>query len=99
MSMARLWQYAFWGEKPATPAAYPILARRRSQWLILSPIAVLITLSLSIGLFTEPFFQLSRMAAEQVMDRQGYIDAVNLSADIVINPVAGAAQSTDSHAP
>jgi multicomponent Na+:H+ antiporter subunit D len=99
MSMARLWQYGFWGEKPAIPSPYPILASRRSQWLILSPIAFLIVLSLSIGLFTEPFFQLSRVAAEQVMDRQGYIEAVNIPADIAIDPVVGAAQSPDRHAP
>jgi multicomponent Na+:H+ antiporter subunit D len=82
MSMARLWQYGFWGEKPTEPPPHPILAKRRSQWLVLSPIAVLIALSLSIGIFTEPFFQLSSIAAEQVMDRQGYIDAVNIPADL-----------------
>ncbi|MBX3001116.1 MAG: hypothetical protein KF893_21515 [Caldilineaceae bacterium] len=95
MSMARLWQYSFWGEKPATPAPYPILTRRRSQWLILGPIALLMALSLSIGIFTEPFFQLSRVAAEQVMDRQGYIDAVNIPADLFTQGL----RSTTHHAP
>jgi multicomponent Na+:H+ antiporter subunit D len=95
MSMARLWQYSFWGEKPATPAPYPILASRASQWLILGPIALLIALSLSIGIFTEPFFQLSRIAAEQVMERQGYIDAVNIPADLFTQEL----QSSTHHAP
>ena len=45
--------------------------------LTLAPIAVLVTLSLSIGLFAGPVFKWSQVAALQVLDREGYIAAVN----------------------
>lgn len=77
MSMARLWQLAFWGA-PTEPI-YPTapLARRRTRWLTLAPIAVLVTLSLSIGIFSGPVFRWSDIAAQQMLDRAGYIEAVN----------------------
>ncbi len=80
MSMARLWQYGFWGTAETAAPARTILATRSRQWLILTPIAVLITLSLSIGLFAEPVLRMSSIAAEQVMDREGYIRAVGIDA-------------------
>jgi len=76
VSMARLWQYGFWGKKQETPGAPSVLESRKNQWLILAPIALLVGLSLSIGLFGERFFQLSTTAAQQALDRQGYIAAV-----------------------
>lgn len=78
MSMLRLWQTAFWGypgqheEKIASAQLTP--AR---QWLALTPIALLIALSLAIGILTAPFLRISNVAAMQVMDRDGYIQAVN----------------------
>ncbi len=83
MSMARLWQTAFWGE-PTEPI-YPTapLAQKRTRWLTLAPIAVLVALSLSIGIFGGPVFRWSNIAAQQVLDRDGYIDAVNPTDEIV----------------
>lgn len=78
MSMARLWQYGFWGERQIAQPTERILDSRRRQWLILTPIAVLITLSLGIGIFAESIFQLSNTAAVQVMDRAGYISDVGI---------------------
>lgn len=78
MSMARLWQYGFWGQREETAGAPSILASPTRQWLILAPIAVLISLSLGIGFFAEPVFQMSSVAAEQVMDRDGYIRDVGV---------------------
>ena len=76
VSMARLWQYGFWGKTQETADAPDLLAKPRNQWLILGPIALLVGLSLSIGIFGERFFQLSTTAAQQALDRQGYIAAV-----------------------
>src|SRR5690606_31461076 len=75
MNMLRLWQKAFWGETdlPDTPT---LLTSRARRWATLAPIAVLVALSLTIGLFAGPFFHWSGIAARQVMDREGYIAAV-----------------------
>ncbi len=75
MNMLRLWQKAFWGETdlPDTPT---LLTSRARRWATLAPIAVLVALSLTIGIFAGPFFHWSGIAARQVMDREGYIAAV-----------------------
>jgi len=77
MSMARLWQTAFWGK--VTAPIYPTapLTNPRMRWFVLSPIAALVGISLLIGIFSGPIFHWSDIAAQQVLDRQGYIQAVN----------------------
>ncbi|GIV79833.1 hypothetical protein FKZ61_002820 [Litorilinea aerophila] len=76
MSMVRLWQKAFFGQ--AVQPIYPIapLAQPQRRWLTLFPIALLVALSLAIGLFSGPVFRWSDIAARQVLDREGYIQAV-----------------------
>lgn len=76
MSMVRLWQYAFTGR--ATQPIYPTapLAQPLKRWLTLLPIGALVALSLAIGLFSAPVFRWSTIAAQQVLDRDGYITAV-----------------------
>jgi multicomponent Na+:H+ antiporter subunit D len=82
MSMLRLWQKAFWGQ-PSQPI-YPTapLAQTRRRWFTLTPIAALVVLSLSIGLFSAQVFHWSEIAAHQVLDREGYIRAVSPTDDI-----------------
>jgi multicomponent Na+:H+ antiporter subunit D len=76
MSMLRLWQKAFFGE-PTQPLSKNAPMRiPRNRRLTLASIAVLVVLSLSIGIFGGPVLRLSTIAGAQVMDRQGYIDAV-----------------------
>ncbi|MEZ4866665.1 MAG: proton-conducting transporter membrane subunit [Caldilineaceae bacterium] len=79
MSMLRLWQNAFVGHptQPIYPTAPLTQASRR--WLVLAPIGLLVVLSLGIGLFSGPVFRWSTVAAEQVLDRDGYIAAVHPS--------------------
>ncbi len=76
MSMARLWQTAYWGE--ATQPIYPTAPLRLAgkRWLVLTPVAVLVLLSLAIGLFSGRVFEWSNIAAQQALDREGYIAAV-----------------------
>lgn len=83
MSMIRLWQSAFTGH--ATQPIYPTapLTSRTGRWLTLTPIAALIILSLSIGLFSGPVLRWSMIAAQQVLDRDGYIQAVNPTDEIM----------------
>jgi multicomponent Na+:H+ antiporter subunit D len=82
MSMIRLWQTAFWGK----PAAYanPVspLAKPMHRGLTLAPIALLVALSIGIGLFGGPFFSWTQTAASQVLDRAGYIEAVGPISDV-----------------
>lgn len=89
VSMARLWQYGFWGKKQATENTPSLLESRKNQWLVLAPLALLVGLSLSIGIFGEQFFRLSTTAATQALDRQGYIAAVQpLESTRAIDPIA-----------
>ncbi|MBX3047907.1 MAG: Na+/H+ antiporter subunit D [Anaerolineales bacterium] len=72
MSMIRLWQKGFAG--PQEDVVAPL--RRPNLRLTVAPIALLVTASLAIGVFSGPFFEWSSVAARQVLDRQGYIRAV-----------------------
>jgi multicomponent Na+:H+ antiporter subunit D len=80
MSMVRLWQLGFAGplEPVHTP---PATMTNGARWLTLAPIAVLVSLSLWIGIGSAPFFAWSSVAAEQLLDQAGYIEAVNLVAE------------------
>lgn len=82
MSMVRLWQYAFAGHasQPISPTA-PLTNPQR-RWLTLLPIGALVALSLAIGIFSAPVFHWSTIAAQQVLDREGYIRAVHPSDEI-----------------
>jgi multicomponent Na+:H+ antiporter subunit D len=85
MSMARLWQGAFWGE-PSPQPIYPgaPLTRRNGRLLTLGPIALLVAFSLSIGIFGQTFFNYANIAAQQVLDREGYIALVGPTDEIPI---------------
>ncbi|MEZ4707732.1 MAG: proton-conducting transporter membrane subunit [Caldilineaceae bacterium] len=83
MSMVRLWQHAFWGH--STEPIYPTapLTTATGRWLTLGPIAALLALSLSIGLFGAPVLRWSTIAAQQALDRNGYIQAVSPTDEII----------------
>jgi multicomponent Na+:H+ antiporter subunit D len=80
IAVLRFWQLGFAGS--ATAAAILTKSNRRQDWLTLAPIAILVALSLWIGLFSEPIFQWSSVAANQLLDRAGYIQAVNPTSTI-----------------
>lgn len=79
-SMAKIWAAAFWGESPQTSAAdeeLTHLIRSPSVKIALYlPMILLGALTLTIGLMSEPFFELATKAAEQLLHPAGYIDAV-----------------------
>ena len=77
MSMIRLWQKGFPGKADHPLSIHAPLAHTGRKWLTLTPIAVLVILSLSIGIFAQPVFNMSSVAADQVLDREGYIAAVD----------------------
>ncbi len=90
INVMRLWREAFWGtyEHPGRLRPWLLDAPVR-RWLVLGPIAGLLLLSLGLGLFGERFFHMTTIAAQQVLDRDGYIAAVN-----PVNPESVAAPSS-----
>ena len=70
LSMARVWEEAFW--KPA--AANPLQARLSAA--IVAPIIWLVCLTLGITVAAGPVYGLSMRAATQLLDANGYMRAV-----------------------
>lgn len=75
MSMVRIWQLGFAGEATAEKFVPSALTGVR-HWFALSPIVALVLLSLVVGIMNAPFFRWSTVAASQLIDRAGYIQAV-----------------------
>jgi multicomponent Na+:H+ antiporter subunit D len=73
-SMIKIWNEAFWKAQPEDQRA--LAWTRRERLATYLPIVALGALTMTIGLFTEPFAALSLQAAESLLDRQSYIVAV-----------------------
>lgn len=76
MSMLRLWQKAFWGKLTLSTTSVSPIDKPLRQWLTLTPIAILLVLSLALGIFSDRYFRWSEIAAYQILDRDAYINAV-----------------------
>jgi multicomponent Na+:H+ antiporter subunit D len=79
-SMAKIWAAAFWGDPPeatgvSTEHPWKTLSLSEKAALYL-PMILLGALTLTIGLMSQPFFDLATRAAEQLLNPAGYIDAV-----------------------
>lgn len=79
-SMTKIWTEVFWKEAPLSNEPNAANATQaqgvRSGFLLILPISVLAILTLTIGLATEPFLVLTKMAAEQLMNPDAYIHSV-----------------------
>jgi multicomponent Na+:H+ antiporter subunit D len=77
-SMIKIWTEVFWKEEPAqgSDAGEIALAPPGVSILLLSPIVIMSVLIIGIGLGGEMFFSLAFEAARQLMQPQGYIQAV-----------------------
>lgn len=80
-SMIKIWNEAFWklppkekGKEPSESAWRRMSASRR--WAMLFPVTALAALTLTIGLYTEPFLEYSIRAGGQLSDPSIYINAV-----------------------
>ncbi|MCB9137468.1 MAG: hypothetical protein H6642_03875 [Caldilineaceae bacterium] len=91
MSMIRIWQYSFWGKYPDSRATAPPLENTRRRRMILAPMTVLVALSLLMGVFFGPSLRLAAVAAQQALDRDGYIHAV-APGELVARPEQTAAR-------
>jgi multicomponent Na+:H+ antiporter subunit D len=70
LSMARLWDEAFWKPGPAVTVSAPLGAA------LLGPIAALAAVILALSVAAEPVFSLSSRAATQLLDANEYMRAV-----------------------
>jgi len=73
MSMVRLWQKGFAGKQHKAALPTP---RRPIYGFTIAPIMILVVISLGMGIFSDTFIQWSQVAAGQLIDRAGYIQAV-----------------------
>jgi multicomponent Na+:H+ antiporter subunit D len=79
-SMIKIWTEAFWkplpeGSLPHTKDLTRMVREGRLQTLII-PIVTLALITVIIGVFAEPFYNLALQAAEQLMNPALYIQAV-----------------------
>jgi multicomponent Na+:H+ antiporter subunit D len=74
MSMARLWEEAFW--KPAPVAASSSIPQSRVAAAIVWPIAFLVALTIGLTVLAGPASRLTTQAAEQLLDPRAYVGAV-----------------------
>jgi len=77
-SMLKIWNEAFWKAAPERSEAAMTDWQQagRARLLMLTPIVSLAAITLTIGLFAEPFVDYSLRAAAQLLDKSVYIDAV-----------------------
>ncbi len=84
-SMTKIWAEAFWKSKPETgsesasaedtPEASVSAPVFISRWMQV-PVVAFAVIAVCMGLFSEPFLHAMTMAGEQLLNPQGYIDAV-----------------------
>jgi multicomponent Na+:H+ antiporter subunit D len=76
LSMARVWEEAFW--KPAPAADHPV-GRSETPRLgaaMLAPVAFLVMLTIGLTIAADPAYRLATRAAGQLLDPSGYVRAV-----------------------
>jgi multicomponent Na+:H+ antiporter subunit D len=74
LSMARVWEEAFW--KPATVHALERAHQPRLGGAILAPVVLLVSLTIGFSVAAGPVYGLATRAAQQLLDRDGYVRAV-----------------------
>ena len=75
-SMTKIWLNAFWKARPAEAGPPPVPLSGAQRWFLLGPIAALAVMTVTIGLFVEPFYQLAERSADELLNPQPYVAAV-----------------------
>ena len=81
-SMTKIWAEAFWkGPEEGTPAPFPLSAARGREDLppgraMVATTVALAALTVAIGAFAGPVFELAERTAAELLDGEGYIRAV-----------------------
>ena len=79
-SMTKIWVNGFWRARPASSETPPALPRAQRAFLM-GPIACLAALTLAIGLWVGPFYDLAERAGNELMNPSNYVEAVLGRAD------------------
>lgn len=74
-SMTKIWNEVFWKNKPEDAAEETVLTGSQ-KFFLFTPIVLLALITLTIGLYAEPFMQFATQTAEQLIDPTQYIRAV-----------------------
>ena len=74
-SMTKIWVNGFWRARPASSETPPALPRAQRAFLM-GPIACLAALTLAIGLWVGPFYDLAERAGHELMNPSNYVEAV-----------------------
>ncbi len=75
-SMTKIWAEVFWKPAPEGHAPRRGNVPRGERWLLLTPVAALAALTLTIGFFPQFFFDFAARSAEQLLSPEVYINAV-----------------------
>jgi multicomponent Na+:H+ antiporter subunit D len=71
-SMIKIWAEVFW---KAAPEEVEVAKGPLSAWAVL-PVVMLASMTVMIGIFGEPLLQIAEQSAGQLLDPQGYVQAV-----------------------
>ena len=74
-SMTKIWINGFWKARPASVERPPPLSQA-SRALLLGPIVCLAAITLAIGLWPGPLYDLAERAGHELMDPSNYVEAV-----------------------
>jgi multicomponent Na+:H+ antiporter subunit D len=77
-SMTKIWGEVFWKKLPET-GDMMIFSQKEfftGKWLMTLPVLILTVLILLMGIWADPVIEYSMRAAEQVLDKEAYINAV-----------------------
>jgi multicomponent Na+:H+ antiporter subunit D len=74
LSMARVWEEAFW--KPAPDQASASAHQPRLGGAILAPVALLVSLTIGLSVAAGPVYDMATRAAQQLLDHDEYVRAV-----------------------
>jgi multicomponent Na+:H+ antiporter subunit D len=77
-SMTKIWGEVFWKKLPEGTQLVITSQKQllRSKWLMVLPIVMLSVLIVIMGVYSEPFVDYSMRVANQLLDKQAYINAV-----------------------
>jgi len=73
-SMIKIWSEVFWKKVSEEQITY-LKNQKTSMWLMI-PIISLALMTVAIGVFGEPIYQLAEISAKQLLNPSGYIEAV-----------------------
>jgi multicomponent Na+:H+ antiporter subunit D len=72
-SMTKIWSEAFWKAPPQQARSHAGAV----DWKVMSPVAVLVVLTVALGILAEPALQVARAAAGQLLSGAGHVLAVD----------------------